>query len=93
MDKFTHLSDILGYLFGDERSVKKAQAITAGILRAHSRRLSVITREMAGNEAANYKSIQRFLESTSLKSILLRMYQEEAPFLIGNPTEMPRPKA
>ena len=29
----------------------------------------------------------------SLKSILLCLYQEEAPFLIGDPTEMPRPAA
>jgi len=93
MDKFTHFSDFLGYLFDDERSVKKAQAITAGILQAHSCRLSDIAREMAGNEAANYKCIQRFVAQTALKSNLLRLYQEEAPFLIGDPTEMPRPEA
>ena len=93
MDKFTHLCDFLGYLFDDERTVKKAQAITAGILQAHSCRLSDIAREMAGNEAANYKCIQRFVADTALKSILLRLFQEEAPFLIGDPTEMPRPEA
>jgi len=93
MNKFTHLSDFLGYLFDDERSIKKAQGITAGILQAHSCRLSDIAREMAGSESANYKCIQRFVEKTSLKSILLRLYQEEAPFLIGDPTEMPRPEA
>lgn len=93
MDKFTHLSDFLGYLFEDERSIKKAQAITAGIMQAQSCRLSDIAREMAGSEAANYKCIQRFVAQTTLKSILLRLYQEEAPFLIGDPTEMPRPEA
>lgn len=93
MDKFTHLSGFLAYLFDDERSVNKAQAITAGILQAHSCRLSDIAREMAGNEAANYKCIQRFVAQTALKSNLLRLYQEEAPFLIGDPTEMPRPEA
>jgi hypothetical protein len=93
MDKFTHLSDFLSYLFDDERSVKKAQDITAGILQAHSCRLSDIAREMAGNEVANYKCIQRFVANTALKSNLLRLYQEEAPFLIGDPTEMPRPDA
>jgi hypothetical protein len=30
---------------------------------------------------------------TNLKANLLRLYQEEAPFLIGDPTEMPRPEA
>jgi hypothetical protein len=93
MDKFTHLSDFLAYLFDDAGSVNKAQRITAGILQAHSCRLSDIAREMAGHEAANYKCIQRFVAHTALKSNLLRLYQEAAPFLIGDPTEMPRPEA
>jgi len=58
MNKFTHLSDFLSYLFDDERSARKAQAIMAGILQARSCRLSDIAREMAGSEAANYKCIQ-----------------------------------
>jgi hypothetical protein len=93
INKFTHLSDFLGYMFDDERSVKKAQAITAGILQARSCRLSDIAREMAGSEAANYKCIQRFVAQTALKPNLLRLYREEASFLIGDPTEMPRPEA
>jgi hypothetical protein len=93
MNKFTHICDFLGYLFDNERTVRKAQAITAGILQARSCRLSDIAREMAGSEAANYKCIQRFVAQTVLKPNLLRLYQEEAPFLIGDPTEMPRPEA
>lgn len=93
MNKFTHLSDFFDYLFDDEQSVKKAKAITAGILQARSCRLSDIAREMAGSEGANYKCIQRFVAQTSLRSNLLRLYQDEAPFLIGDPTEMPRPAA
>jgi len=93
VDKFTHLSDFLAYLFEDDKSVEKAKAITAGILQARSCRLSDIAREMPGNESANYKCIQRFTAEASLKSILLRLYQEEAPFLIGDPTETPRPAA
>src|SRR5512132_3591224 len=46
---------------------------------------------MAGNETANYKCIQRFVAEESLKSTLLRLYQKEAAFMIGDPTEMPRP--
>jgi len=30
MEKFTHLSKFLSYLFVDDQSVRKAQAITAG---------------------------------------------------------------
>ena len=79
MNKFTHLSDFLAYLFDDGRSVEKAKAITAGILKAQSCRLSDTAREMPGNESANYKCIQRFVAERSLKSILLRLYQEEDP--------------
>ena len=34
MDKFTHLSDFLGYLFDDSGAIEKARAITEGILKA-----------------------------------------------------------
>ena len=93
MAKFTHLSDFLGYLFDDSKVIEKARAITEGILKARAFRLSEIAREMPGNESANYKCIQRFAADQDLKSILLRLYQEEAPFMIGDPTEMPRPDA
>lgn len=93
MDKFTHLCDFLAYLFDNASAVEKAKVIIEGILKAHSCRLSDIAREMPGNESANYKCIQRFATHESLKSVLLRLYQEDAPFMIGDPTEMPRPDA
>jgi hypothetical protein len=93
MNKFTHLCEFLGYLFDDDRALQKAQAITSGILKARSCRMSEIAREMEGNEGANYKCIQRFVSQQALKANLLRLYQEEAAFLIGDPTEMPRPEA
>ncbi len=93
MNKFTHLSEFLGYLFDDPSVVEKAKVITEGILKAGSCRISEIARAMPGMEEANYKGLQRFLAHESLPSILLRLYQEEAPFLIGDPTEMPRPQA
>jgi hypothetical protein len=93
MNRSNHLSGFLGYLFDDEQSVEKAQASTAGILRSGSCRMSEMARAMSGNETANYKCIQRFVAKTNLKANSLRLYQEEAPFLIGDPTEMPRPEA
>jgi hypothetical protein len=48
---------------------------------------------MKGKSERNYKTIQRFLTQVDLKSTLLRLYQEEAEFVIGDPTEMPRHKA
>jgi len=93
MDKFTHLSDFLAYVFDDSKVIEKARAIIEGILKARACRMSEIAREMPGNESANYKCIQRFAADQDLKSNLLRLYQEEAPFMIGDPTEMPRPDA
>jgi hypothetical protein len=48
---------------------------------------------MVGKEDRNYKCIQRFLEKTSPQETLLRLFQESASFVIGDPTEMPRPQA
>jgi hypothetical protein len=55
--------------------------------------MSEIVREMGGNEAANYKCIQRFLKADDLQDVLLHMFPEDALFVIGDPTEMPRPQA
>ena len=48
---------------------------------------------MAGNEAANYKMIQRFLKQEDLQEVLRRLFNEEAEFVIGDPTETPRSEA
>ena len=65
MDEFTHLGEFLGYLFDEDRAVEKAQAITTGILKAHSCRLSEIARQTLGSESANCKCIQRFVAEES----------------------------
>jgi hypothetical protein len=62
-------------------------------MNARSPRLSEIARAMGGNEAANYKCIQRFLDDHDPREVLLRLFREQAPFVIGDPTEMPRPQA
>ena len=93
MNKFTHLFGFVQYLFDEERTAWKAKLILEGILKARSPRLSDIAREMAGREDKNYKCIQRFLKSTAPQETLLRLFQEAATFVIGDPTEMPRPQA
>ena len=93
MNKFTHLLRFVQYLFDDGETARKAKKIVEGILRARSPRLSDIAREMQGKEEANYKCIQRFLAGSSPQQALLRLFQEGAPFVIGDPTEMPRPQA
>jgi hypothetical protein len=93
MDKCTQLLPFLQELFDDPAVARKATSIVAGIMKSRSPRLSEIAREMSGKEAANYKAIQRFLDVTEPQEILLRLFREEAGFVIGDPTEMPRPQA
>ena len=93
MNKFIHLLQFVECLFDEGDSVKKANRIIEGILKARSPRLSDIAREMPGKEEANYKEIQRFLDGNSPQQVLKRLFQENAPFVIGDPTEMPRPQA
>jgi hypothetical protein len=93
MLKFIKLSRLLGYLFDDERGVRKAETIVRALLEARSARLSAIAEKMPGLPDANYKAIQRFLAQVDLKAILQRLFQEEAEFVIGDPTEIQRPQA
>jgi hypothetical protein len=93
MNKCTQLLPFMQTLFDDSTTARKASAILAGIMEARSPRLSDIAREMKGEEAANYKAIQRFLAGSDPQEVLLRLFQEKAAFVIGDPTEMPRPQA
>jgi len=56
-------------------------------------RLTDIAVEMEGESAAGYKRIQRFLKSSDPRTALWRLFQEEAEFVIGDPTEIERPQA
>ena len=93
MNKFINYSEFMQYLIDDERQAKKGGEIVRGILAAKSPRLTHIAEQMAGRSESNYKAIQRFLGETHVEEALLRLYQEEADFVIGDPTEMPRYKA
>ena len=93
MNKFIHLFRFVKYLFDDDDTAYKATRIIEGMLKGRSPRQSDIAREMCGNEAANYKSIQRFVNKVEPRKALKRLFQSEAPFMIGDPTEMPRPQA
>jgi Transposase DDE domain len=93
MDKFTQVLPFLQGLVDDPDTARKATKIITGIIKSRSPRMSEIAREMKGKEGANYKTIQRFLEETDPQEVLLRLFREEAAFVIGDPTEMPRPQA
>ena len=80
-------------LFDAKDLAKKAAVILKAILEAQSPRLSEIAQKMPGKSDANYKQIQRFLAAADPQAALLRLFQPDAPFVIGDPTEIPRPHA
>lgn len=93
MDKCINFQAFLRPLFDEERLVKQGAEIMEGILKAQSPRLTNIAEKMRGQSERNYKMIQRFLQQVSMKQQLLRFYQEDAEFVIGDPTEMERYRA
>lgn len=93
MNKFINYSGLMHYLIDDEKAAKRGGEIVKGILEARSPRLTNIAEQMDGQSESNYKAIHRFIGQTDVKEALLRLYQEEADFVIGDPTEMPRYKA
>jgi hypothetical protein len=93
MDKCINFHRFLRYLFDDEDLVEKGARIIKALLEAQSPRLTDISEKMIGKSESRYKEIQRFLKKTDLKQALIRLYQEEAEFVIGDPTEMKRYKA
>jgi hypothetical protein len=93
MDKCINLCEFMRHIIDDEKLVKQGSEIIKALLEAQSPRMSNISEKMPGNSDGNYKVIQRFLKKVDLKRHLLRLYQEDAEFVIGDPTEMERYKA
>lgn len=87
---FFHFAQLL---FDSKDLARHAAVILKAMLEAQSPRLSEIAQKMPGTPSANYKQIQRFLAKIDPKSILLRLFQTDAPFVLGDPTEIPRPEA
>lgn len=93
MDKFIRIPEFVQSLFPDENTAQQASQIIEGIMTARSPRLSEIASKMPGEEAACYKRIQRFLYHTDPQAALQLMLNEEADFVIADPTEIERPHA
>jgi hypothetical protein len=93
MNKFIRIFEFVQSLFPDEMTAQRASQIIEGIMTAHSPRLSDIAARMPGEEAACYKRIQRFLHDTDPQEALRLLFNEEADFVIGDPTEIERPHA
>jgi hypothetical protein len=93
MDKFINNHDFMVELFDNEEQAERAGEIGTAILEARSLRMTDIAAEMEGESAAGYKRIQRFLEKADPRTALWRLFQEDAEFVIGDPTEIERPHA
>jgi hypothetical protein len=93
MDKFINNQEFMAELFDDRSTAERAGEIGDAILAARSIRLTDVSVEMEGESAAGYKRIQRFLKTVDPRTALWRLFQEEAEFVIGDPTEIERPQA
>ena len=93
MYKYIDIPEFMQYLFDDEKQAQVAGEIVAAILGGQSPRISKIAEQMSGRSGSNYRRVHRFLKRADMSEVLLRLYHEEAEFVIGDPTEMPRYKA
>lgn len=93
MHKLIRISKFTEQLFTNEKQARHASEIIAGIIAAHSPRLSDIATHMLGHSAASYKRIQRFLQDEDPRETLKMLFNQEADFVIGDPTEIERPHA
>ena len=94
--KYLNLGDIERVtmeLFDRKEQARTGALITQGILEAESPRISAISHAIEGKKFdANYKAIQRFIEKTDVKRALNRLYMEQGAFVIGDPTDIERPR-
>lgn len=93
MNKCIPKQEFMSLLFDDPSSADSATEIGEAILAAQSLRLTDVSVEMDGESATGYKRIQRFLKANDPRAALWRLFQEDAEFLIGDPTEIERPQA
>ena len=93
MDKFIRIFEFMQPLFFDHKTAQQASQIVKGIMEACSPRLSEIAAKMPGNPDASYKRIQRFLQANDPQATLKMLFNEEADFVIADPTEIERPHA
>jgi hypothetical protein len=93
MNKCIRISEFAKELFADPKAAEQAGQIMKGIMVARSPRVSDIAANMPGSEAASYKRVQRFLQHNEPQEALRLMFNEEADFVIADPTEIERPHA
>jgi hypothetical protein len=93
MSKCIKMRQFMHALFDDETMANKAAEIGQAILTARSIRLTDIAAKMTGGPDASYKRLQRFIRHADPREALWRLFQEQAEFVIGDPTDIERPQA
>jgi hypothetical protein len=93
MKKCIRFLPFMKAVFDQDKQAEQAAEIGVALLESRCPRISDLAAKMRGNPAANYKAIQRFLIQADPRYALQRLYREAAEFVIGDPTEMPRPEA
>lgn len=93
MTKFINIRPFMKGLFDEEATAGRAAEIGQAMLVARSLRMTDIAAAMRGSSAAGYKRIQRFVKQVDPREALWRLFQEQAEFVIGDPTEIERPQA
>jgi len=91
--KLSDMQKFSAECFDDPKEAEKAADILKSILNTRSPRISDISHGMRGNPEANYKAIQRFLDLSDTQEALNRLYWEEAPFILADPTDIQRRQA
>lgn len=81
-------------LFTGKLEAKKAAPILKAILDSQSSRISQIAQHMGGSSAeANAKAIHRWLQDGDPEIALMRLYNDDTPYVIVDVTEVKRPQA
>jgi hypothetical protein len=93
MNTVLRITEFAKQLFENEKESHQAGEIFSSMLEVRSPRISEIAVGMSGNYEANYKRIQRFLKQTNPKEQLQMLFNEEAEYVICDPTEITRPHA
>ena len=93
MPNFIKIRRFMQALFDEETTAHQGAEIGQALLAAHSLRLTEIAAKMKGSREASYKRIQRFVKQADPREALWRLFQEQAEFVLGDPTEIERPQA
>ena len=93
MNKCIRIMEFAEQLFSHPKVARQAGAIMQAILASQSPRISDIASCLPGSQAAAYKRVQRFLQESEPKEALRLLFNEQAEFVIGDPTEIERPHA